>query len=71
MQAVAVIGFLVIVVGLIALSFFSALLYSAVHGRPQYVNSADHRNAVAGAAGSILLFGLKRRLKRMLFLHHL
>jgi hypothetical protein len=57
---------LIIVGGLIALSFFSAILYSSVSGTSQ-VNDSEHAANLGKAAAAIAAHGLKRKLKRVLF----
>ena len=65
LQTVVAIVFLIAAVGAIALTFFSAVLYGAIH--PEARAGQGSGSNVRGAAGAIIIFGLKRKLKRMLF----
>jgi hypothetical protein len=57
---------LVIVGSLIALSFFSAILYSSVHGPNEFEDPED-KAQLGKAAVAIAAHGMKRKLKRILF----
>lgn len=68
MQLMAGIAFLILVAALVGFTFFTAALYGAINPNDPSVNGGQSGN-VAGAAGSIILFTLKRKLKRVIFRH--
>jgi hypothetical protein len=67
LEMAAAVVFFIVAVGAVLLTFFSAALHSAVNPQPQFEDGSEHRKNVGRAAGAIILYGIKRKIKRMIF----